>query len=310
MGMFSALFGSDGSGKRAAEAAAAGQREASKLVADQYKKVSKYYIPYQDAGQSALDQYMERAGGLGSYVDELYGPGNEILKGIDFNNFEKSPGYDFRLKEGQKALENSAAARGGLFSGATAKDLIKYGQDYATSDYDNYLRRQQDAIGTGLNVRNSAINAMLAPFQTLQPIISTGANAANANANLGMDSAKYQGDAAARAGEYTGQGILAKAKQLQAAGDQWLSLGASALSSYFGGAPIPTGSAQNSGGGGATPFSSIGGTVGGQLNNLFHPTQSIQPYAYPVDPNYMPQIGNVNQQLQNAQLRSKSSYGY
>lgn len=40
--------------------------------------------------------------------------------GVDESN---DPGYKFRLDEGQKALENSAAARGNLLSGNTAKAL-------------------------------------------------------------------------------------------------------------------------------------------------------------------------------------------
>jgi hypothetical protein len=60
--------------------------------------------------------------------------------------FTESPGYQFRLKEGQKAIERSAAARGNILSGATLKGLTRYGQDYATSDYDNFLRRYYDTL--------------------------------------------------------------------------------------------------------------------------------------------------------------------
>ena len=52
-----------------------------------------------------------------------------------------SPGYDFRLREGQRAIENAAAAKGMLRTGNTYKDLMKYGQDYATAEYDKTYGR-------------------------------------------------------------------------------------------------------------------------------------------------------------------------
>ena len=55
--------------------------------------------------------------------------------------YTKSPGYEFRLKEGVNALERGASAKGMLDSGAEKKALVKFGQDYATNDYDNFLDR-------------------------------------------------------------------------------------------------------------------------------------------------------------------------
>ena len=60
-------------------------------------------------------------------------------------NFQADPGYGFRLSEGMKALERSAAARGGLMSGGTGKALQRYGQDLASQEYGNAFQRfQQD----------------------------------------------------------------------------------------------------------------------------------------------------------------------
>jgi hypothetical protein len=53
----------------------------------------------------------------------------------------RDPGYAFRMAEGQKALERSAAARGGLNSGATLKALNRYGQDFASNEYQNAYNR-------------------------------------------------------------------------------------------------------------------------------------------------------------------------
>ena len=52
------------------------------------------------------------------------------------------PGYQFRLQQGQKALETSAAARGGLLSGGTLKGIQDYAQGLASQEYGNvYARR-------------------------------------------------------------------------------------------------------------------------------------------------------------------------
>ena len=52
-----------------------------------------------------------------------------------------SPGYEFRRREGQRAIENAASAKGMLRTGNTWKDLLKYGQDYATAEYDKTYGR-------------------------------------------------------------------------------------------------------------------------------------------------------------------------
>ena len=46
------------------------------------------------------------------------------------------PGYQFRLAEGLRALEGSAAPRGTLRSGATLQALMDYGQDAASQEYE------------------------------------------------------------------------------------------------------------------------------------------------------------------------------
>ncbi len=58
-------------------------------------------------------------------------------------NFQADPGYAFRLAEGIKALEQSAAARGNLLSGTTGKALQRYGQGLASQEYSNAFNRFQ-----------------------------------------------------------------------------------------------------------------------------------------------------------------------
>ena len=51
------------------------------------------------------------------------------------------PSYQFRLGEGQKALERSAAGRGVLRTGGTLKDILSYGQNFASQEYGNIFDR-------------------------------------------------------------------------------------------------------------------------------------------------------------------------
>ena len=54
---------------------------------------------------------------------------------------EGTPGYEFRRREGERAIENAAAAQGIARTGGAMKDLMRYGQDYATGEYDRAYTR-------------------------------------------------------------------------------------------------------------------------------------------------------------------------
>jgi hypothetical protein len=57
------------------------------------------------------------------------------------DQFQADPGYAFRMSEGMKGLERSAAARGGLLSGSTLKGIQRFGQDLASQEYQNAFNR-------------------------------------------------------------------------------------------------------------------------------------------------------------------------
>jgi hypothetical protein len=93
-----------------------------------------YLDPFiRDVFPSAYPSY--DAGGPGIY--------NQLLSRIRQGpgEFTESPGYQFRLSQGVQALERGAVARGRQLSGAQGKALTRFGQDYASNEYDNFLRR-------------------------------------------------------------------------------------------------------------------------------------------------------------------------
>jgi hypothetical protein len=96
--------------------------------------------------------------------------------GTPYGGFKATPGYDFRVAEGQKAIERSAAARGGLNSGATLKSLQRYGQDIGSAEYGTFMNRlaaqagmgqtqANSMAGLGQNFANSGSNTLMAAGQ-------------------------------------------------------------------------------------------------------------------------------------------------
>jgi hypothetical protein len=117
-------------------------------------------------------------------------------KEFGMQQFQQDPGYAFRLSEGMKALERSAAARGGLVSGATMKGIQRFGQDLASQEYANAFNRYQIE-------RNAALN----PLQSLAGMGQTTAQQIGqagmmAGQNMGQT---MMGAGAARASGYVGQ---------------------------------------------------------------------------------------------------------
>ena len=61
------------------------------------------------------------------------------------------PGYGFRFREGIKALNATAAARGGLISGNALKAATNYGQELGSQEYGNAYSRAQNLFQMNRN---------------------------------------------------------------------------------------------------------------------------------------------------------------
>lgn len=111
-----------------------------------------------------------------------------------FNKFRNTPGYQFGLQTGFDQVQASAAARGGLYSGATLKALDKFGRDYADQQgYTPYMNSLANLAGMGqvANSQNAAAGQNYAN-QTGYNLT----NAANARASGITQSANTWGQAA------------------------------------------------------------------------------------------------------------------
>lgn len=73
----------------------------------------------------------------------------DVYADADTYNWEESPSYQFRVDEGMRAIESSAAARGGVLSGANLRDLMTYGQEMGSLEFDKIYNRLGALAGTG-----------------------------------------------------------------------------------------------------------------------------------------------------------------
>lgn len=178
-----AIVGSSLIGASAASSASSAQAAASERAAQlqykQYQDTVKRQKPFYDVGVNALPELVAAS---------KYTP-------FGMEQFQADPGYAFRLSEGQKALERSAAARGGLLSGGTGKALTRFGQDYGSQEYTNAFNRYQ-----------AERQARLGPLQSLTGMGQTtaqqlGQSGQTMASNVGND---ITNSAAARASGYVG----------------------------------------------------------------------------------------------------------
>jgi len=130
----SAAAGIYGSNK-AAKAQDKAAKRAAQAQKDALAAQTALIEPYVSAGKNALAEYQKLA----------------PYQNFGMAQFQADPGYNFRMSEGIKALERSAAARGLLQSGGTLKGIQQYGQNLASEEYQNafsrYLTERQARMG-------------------------------------------------------------------------------------------------------------------------------------------------------------------
>lgn len=157
---------------------------AADISNDQFQQTREDMKPWRDAGTVALNQLAD-----GTKTDGIFN------RNFTLQDFVKDPGYDFRRDQGMDTVEAGAAARGGLLSGGALKELTRYGQGFASNEYQNAYNRWNNDITNR--------------FNRLSGIAGTGQTATRDVASAGADNARTVGDlmtsgASARASGYTG----------------------------------------------------------------------------------------------------------
>lgn len=116
----------------------------------------------QQSYNQILGQYQPyAAGGAVSTSDmqDLLGLNGPDAANAAMAKFQTSPGYQWQLGQGLRAVDAGAAAQGMLRSGATLKAEETYGQGLANQDFGNYYNRLAGLAGQGLTAAGGIATA-------------------------------------------------------------------------------------------------------------------------------------------------------
>jgi len=137
------------SANKAAKAQLQGAREGAAAEREMFERQVQLQEPFRQVGVNALPDLVAAS---------QYDP-------FTLAKFQADPGYAFRMKEGLRAVENSAAARGGLLSGNAMRGITRFGQGLASEEFGNAFNRYQAEFASKLN-----------PYQALAGVGQTSAN--------------------------------------------------------------------------------------------------------------------------------------
>ena len=139
MGIFAsiggALIGASSANKAAKSQAAAAEADRA-MQMKMWRQTRKDLGDYRNTGTAALGAY-NYLNGLGARPE-------------NFVDFTGTPGYQFRLDQGNDSINAMAGARGGLNSGRTLQDLAKFNQNVASDEFGNYMNRIGGLVDTGM----------------------------------------------------------------------------------------------------------------------------------------------------------------
>ena len=184
----SAIIGSMASSKassaqaRSASEATQAQRDIAdqqtELQREQYLKQLELNEPFRQAGLTGQNMLLAQLQG-GPYASakfggvEGYDPAS-AMRNFGASDFQADPGYAFRLSEGLKGMNATAAARGGLLSGNALRAGQEYGQQLGSQEYQNAFNRYQanralqaQEYGNAFNRFQTERTNTLAPLQSL-----------------------------------------------------------------------------------------------------------------------------------------------
>ena len=194
---------------QAAGQAQAGIQNAIGSVQGMYGAQTALDLPFIEAGANA-------GNAMAANVQPYIGAGQnaignlQTLQGSPLNTQQfMDPSMQFAMAEGQKALERSAAARGGALSGAAMKDLLNYSQGLATQNYNNAAQLAMNDRSQRIGIGEQLYQGGLSGNQQMQPIYQGGVNALGVQGNAanyaGQNLSTLYQAGGQTAANYTGQ---------------------------------------------------------------------------------------------------------
>lgn len=129
-----------------------------------------YYDPYINAGQQAMGQlqgeYGRLIGGGGALQNQfaqMMSDPNSVISKIGAG-YQKSPGFDWQMQQGQDAINNANAAGGMVGTPQHQQQAGQLATNLANQDYYNYMNQALGVMGQGLqgsgNLYGMGINGL------------------------------------------------------------------------------------------------------------------------------------------------------
>lgn len=122
---------------------------------------------YYGKAQGYLDPYLQTGGKTNALLADALGVNGPEAQARYYASFQTDPGWQAQFNAGINALDRSATARGGLYSGAAMKGVADYGQQQmrgAFQDRMNALagfnQSGQQAAGAAAGLASQTGNAL------------------------------------------------------------------------------------------------------------------------------------------------------
>lgn len=123
-----------------------------------YKDMEKQQLAANKQALSSVSPFLATGQSANTRLASLLGLDPNADQDAILNQLRSTPGYDFRMQQGQQALDRSQAARGNFFSGQALKASQEYGQGLADQTYNDYLSSLSQQSGQGLNAAGGVAN--------------------------------------------------------------------------------------------------------------------------------------------------------
>lgn len=211
------------SAKEASQTQAESSDAALALQREQWMQARQDIAPWRRAGVGALGQLqgMIRQGpGQPFQGPAALDPRQYQFTPPTAQSLVNDPGYQFRLRAGQQALEGSAAARGGLLSGGAMRGLTEFGQQLGSQEYQQAYGRAlgQNELGYGRAVTQNQdqYGRALQAWQSQQGLNQTQYNRLAGLAGVGQQTSQYLGTLGANYASNAGELAMQRGNALAA----------------------------------------------------------------------------------------------
>lgn len=221
MGLFGGIFGGIGSlvggilGNNAANNASQTEQSATNQAIAYQKQQSSNALGQQQQTTNQitgeLSPFLNTGQNATASLNSLLSPGGALTQGWNqtfqaptAQQAQQTPGYQFQLQQGLNALQNSAAARGGLLSTGTAKNLNDYAQGVASTNYDD---RYNQSLNTYMTNQNSFLTNQNNLYSRLYGASGQGLSAGQSLGGLQQAGAQGQSNIYQNSGQQVGANL-------------------------------------------------------------------------------------------------------